>query len=316
MSTEPRRSSHVRLAGLLWLAWIVAAPLPSAPAVPPTTTGPTTAATRDAGGAPVTLANARQYDLTSKVNGQAYRLFVYAPPKLDQAKPQPVVYVLDGSYYFPTATDAMAMNQLNGILVGVGYPTDDRDEVNRRRTFDLSLPTASGNQQYGGGDAFLRVLEEEVKPFVTARYRIDPARQALFGHSLGGLMVLRQLFRNPQAYSTFISASPSIWWDGRAVLADEDAFTKRARAGELHLQLLVTSATDEQYHGDDPAAQAKSQKGVRMVDNASELAARLSALDPADVKVTREVIVDETHTSGSQASLCRALRFALQTPAR
>ena len=264
-------------------------------------------------GQPVTIPNARQFSITSKLNGQEYRLMIYLPPKMDPTVAQPVFYVLDGNYYFGTACDAMGMDSLTGIIVGIGYPLDDREEIVRRRTFDLSLPNASGNKRYGGGDMFLRVIEEEIKPFVTARFKIDPARQSLYGHSLGGLMVLRQMFRNPQAYSTYIAASPSIWWNSRAVLADEDAFSKRARAGELHLQLLLTSAADEQYHGDDSTLLAKAQTGSRMVDNASELAARLAALDPVDVKVTRQIFPDETHPSGAQASLCRAMKFALSS---
>jgi hypothetical protein len=30
--------------------------------------------------------------------------------------------------------------------------------------------------------------------------------------------------------------SPSIWWNSREVLADEDAFSKRGRSGNLHVE--------------------------------------------------------------------------------
>ncbi len=237
---------------------------------------------------------------------------VYTPPKLDPSVAQPVFYVLDGNYYFGTACDAMGMNSLVGIVVGIGYPLDDRAEIVRRRTFDLSLPNASGSKKYGGADAFLRVVQEEIKPFIQARFKIDTARQSLYGHSLGGLTVLRQMFRNPEAFSTYIAASPSIWWNSRAVLADEPAFDKRARAGELHLQILLTSASEEQSHSsEDTPPTGKARGGSRMIDNVTELAARLSPLNPADVKITRQMFPDETHPSGAQASLVRALRFAL-----
>jgi hypothetical protein len=39
----------------------------------------------------------------------------------------------------------------------------------------------------------------------------------------------------------------------------------------------------------------------------------LSALNPQNVKVTRELINDETHVSGAIASIVRGLRFALPT---
>jgi predicted alpha/beta superfamily hydrolase len=261
-------------------------------------------------GQPVVIANARQFDLTSKINTQTYRLFVYTSAKLDLTKPQPVVYVLDGSYYFGAACDEMAVNKLAGIVVGVGYPLDDRDEIVKRRSFDLSLPNASGSSKNGGADAFLRVLTQEIKPFINTHYKIDPARQALFGHSLGGLTTLHEMFTHPEEFSTYLITSPSIWWNSKAVLHDEEAFAKKARAGELHLKILITSATDEQYHGDNTKRLAAAQKDG-MIDNATALAKRLAALDPKDVEVTRQLINDETHVSGSIPSVCRGLRFAL-----
>jgi predicted alpha/beta superfamily hydrolase len=257
------------------------------------------------GGQPVTISGARQYDFTSKLNGQTYRVMVFTSPKADAQTSQPVVNVLDGNYYFATACDAMGINLLTGTIVGIGYPTDDRDEIVQRRGFDLTIPSASSastsEKKHGGGDAFLRVVQEEIKPFVAAHYKIDPARQALFGHSLGGLMVLRELFRHPEDYATYIAASPSIWWGEKAVLADEAAFSKRVQEGAVHVRLLLTSAANE-------------QKGSKngMVTNATELASRLTPLNPQNFPVTRAIFPDENHRSGSQAALVRALCFTLQ----
>jgi predicted alpha/beta superfamily hydrolase len=94
-------------------------------------------------------------------------------------------------------------------------------------------------------------------------------------------------------------ASPAIWWNDREVLADEATFSKRARSGELHLRILVTSAGDEQVRGN------------RMIDNASELADRLAALNPGRIQVERVIFPGETHSSSAFASISRALRFAV-----
>ena len=219
-----------------------------------------TAAASTQEGAPVTIPRAKQYDITSRINDQTYRIMVATPFMADSAMVYPVLYVLDGNSYFGTATDAMAKqsvfkNVSPAIVVGIGYPTEDPKEVLLLRLFDLT-PSASADpkevRKCGGGDAFLRVLEEEIKPFIMAHYRVDAAKQIIWGHSLGGLMILRALFRNPNAFSTYILSSPSIWWNYREVLVDEEAFSKRARAGELQLKVLVTSAGDEQYRGNDP----------------------------------------------------------------
>jgi predicted alpha/beta superfamily hydrolase len=85
------------------------------------------------------------------------------------------------------------------------------------------------------------------------------------------------------------------------------------RAGELHLKLLLTSAGDEQYRGTDPKLLAAAQNS-RMIDNASELAARLAALNPQNFAVVRVIFPDESHNSVSLASIGRAVRFALAPP--
>jgi predicted alpha/beta superfamily hydrolase len=268
-------------------------------------------------GAPVTVARAKQYDLESRINGQMYRLMVSTPFMADPAAAYPVLYVLDGNWFFNTTADALTLQAPPGtvapaIVVGVGYPTDDREEVVRRRAFDMtpSVSRDPGNVgRNGGGDAFLRVIEEEIKPFVRARYRVDERRQIIWGHSLGGLIALRSLFRNPKAFSTYVISSPSIWWNDRDVLIDEEAFSRRAKTGELRLRVLVMSAANEQYRGDAP--QRRAADTTRMVDNASELASRLSALHSTNITVERTILEDEGHLSVVPASLSRALRFAL-----
>jgi hypothetical protein len=267
-------------------------------------------------GAPVMLARAKQFDVTSRINGQTYRVMVSTPYMADPAIAYPVLYVLDGNAYFGTATETLTRQFFLGtvapaIVVGVGYPTDDQQEMIRRRNVDLTpsvskAPDFSGMS--GGGDTFLRVIEEELKPFVEARYKVDRAQQIIWGQSLGGLIVLRALFRNPTAYSTYVLSCPSIWWNDREILGDEKAFSKRASAGDLHLKVLVTSAGDGQYRGDDPQRRAADNC---MVDNASELAARLMALRPENIIVKHTIFEGERHSTVPQASLSRTMRFAL-----
>ena len=272
------------------------------------------------GGAPIVVPNSKQYDIKSKINGQTYRIMVATPFNADPAVTYPVLYFLDGNQNFGTAAYSATTWDFYhiaapAIVVGIGYATGDTAEVNRRRASDLTPPVyKSGTANAlagpsGGGDAFVRVIEEEVKPFVMARYKVDSARQMLYGKSLGGLLALRILFRHPTAFSTYILASPSIWWNDREVLADEESFSKKARAGEFRLKILVTSAGDEQYRGDDPKLSARAI--TRMVDNASELADRLAALNPGNISVVRTIFPGESHISVGPASVARAIVFAL-----
>ena len=167
-------------------------------------------------GEPAVLPRATRYDFTSRINGRSYRVLVAAPFKADPDKFYPVFYVLDGNWYFFAAAENVteAGNTITpAIVVGVGYPTEDNDAVAYRRALELTPPGGPRGpdaEPTGGGDDFLRVLLEEVKPLVQARYQVDVHRQTLYGKSLGGLMVLRLMFRNPGAFQTYVAASPAI----------------------------------------------------------------------------------------------------------
>ena len=95
-------------------------------------------------GTPVTLARATQYDLTSKISNQSYRISVSTPFNAQSEIAYPVVYLLDGNQYFATATDIVtrlsylktAGSVAPAIVVGIGYPTDDPREILGRRALD------------------------------------------------------------------------------------------------------------------------------------------------------------------------------------
>lgn len=92
-----------------------------------------------------------------------------------------------------------------------------------------------------------------------SHYPVDRSKQVLFGHSVGGALALRAMFKNPTAYSTYVLSSPSIFIANREVLSWERPFSERARSGDLHRRILITSAGDEQYRGPDPALLAAAR---------------------------------------------------------
>ena len=78
--------------------------------------------------------------------------------------------------------------------------------------------------------------------FRSALVPVDATNQALYGHSLGGLAVVHALFTEPKAFRSFIASSPSLWWDGNAVLEDEAGFGAEVRAGKIAPRILITAA--------------------------------------------------------------------------
>jgi len=116
-----------------------------------------------------------------------------------------------------------------GVLVGVG------DAGNTRRRFDYTprLDDAGGaapESPQGGADAFLHFLLETLRPALGRRLRVDPTRQALAGHSLGGLFTLHTLLTRPAAFQTYIASSPSVWWGNRYLERKTQAWMDQAAA--------------------------------------------------------------------------------------
>jgi len=282
----------------------------------------------------VTLPRASRFDLKSKHSKRTYRISVFEPLTPPPAAGYPVVTVTDAGLTFPIAATmsmAAAMDGAGALVVGVGYPTRDPAEPMRLRLRDLTPPTplsrihrmpgqpAPKAADYGGADAFRRFLIEELRPLIAAEYKVDPARQTLYGHSLGGLFTLGVLFEHPEAFQTYVASSPSIWWNRRALLRLAPAFEKRVTRGEVAARVLVMIGALEQSPpailppGVTAAQMRKLGRIARMVDNARELGERLAALKGVDGYVARFAeFADEDHMSVVPASLSRALRFALR----
>lgn len=231
---------------------------------------------------PLVIANARRIDFQSAVNRRRYSISVAEPLRAAVGTRCPVLYVLDGNWYFCSAVEAVRANAPGAVVVGIGYPDDDayvsevlerhkplpgwaadapafRAVVGFERMYDLSLPASEevltrefprGTDiratDVGGLNSFLQVLETEVKPRVAEMVAIDPSNQAIFGHSLGGLAVLHALFLNPSSFRTFVAASPAIWWSQRAVLDGERGFSDAVRKGKVSSRVLVTMGGEEQ----------------------------------------------------------------------
>jgi predicted alpha/beta superfamily hydrolase len=287
--------------------------------------------------APVTIEGARQFDLVSKVNGRAYRVFVATPAQAPPKGGFPVLYVLDGNAYFATAAATAGLQAFSPgmgpmVVVGIGYPVNDRMEIEKRRAFDLTPPAPSDvaalmpgtkPSDYGGLDAFLKVIETEIEPEVAALAPVNPAEATLFGHSFGGLAVLHELFVHPAAFRGYVAVSPSLFWDNRSVLRDEPGFVAQVTSGKVAPRVLIMAGAEE------AALWTKLPPGnpftldqingfvrtLRMVDNARDLATRLAAVKGGrGYKVTGIVLPDEGHLSEPPAALSRAVRTLYAAP--
>jgi uncharacterized protein len=254
-------------------------------------------------GQPVTLPGALQYDFTSRVTGRPYRLTITPPVRPDPSLLYPALYVLDGTAWLATSSEvatvfAATRQTGTGYVVAIGYQTADVLVASELRSLDLTpfhAPDPRFAKVTGDGDAFLRAIYEEVQPFILSHFRVDPARQAIWGHSLGGMLVLRSMLRDPGRFSTYLMASPTL---NKNVLADEPAFYERVARSRIVLRVLVTVG------GDEPAPSSPL-----MYDEASNLVARLRTGAPR-LDVAYTTFPGDGHLSAGVVSLIRSIQFA------
>jgi uncharacterized protein len=296
--------------------------------------------------AEVTIPNTRRFDFTSSVNGHRYSISVALPFEAPKGKGYGVLYVLDGYSYFASAAEAVrGPDKAPGVVVvGIAYPDDPayvKNVIEQRgpvsplfeglppfridpffeRFYDLSLPTSDRaledlsregfpkwkSASFGGVDAFLKVIETEIKPRIAALAPIDTGDQAFFGHSFGGYAVLHALLVEPNAFRTFIIASPSIFWDNKRVLSDREQFAAAINSGNAHPRVLITTGNDERAP-DLPAAWG-------MVDNSRELVTWLKGLHGSGgYEVADYALFDKTsHVFAPWPALARGVAFAFPT---
>ncbi len=191
-----------------------------------------------------------RFKLPSADGLRHYRVQLAVPRSAPPAAGFPVLYLLDGNAAFAALTQAqlasMAQQETPLVIAAIGYATDLRFEV-AARTYDY-LPyvppsptsTAASGPAPGGADLFLDLIENRIKPAVQSRAAIDPTRQALWGHSYGGLFVLHTLLRRPAAFDTYIAADPSLWWADGFFQRDIQPATRGSADG---LRLLVMTGS-------------------------------------------------------------------------
>ena len=223
-----------------------------------------------------------QFDLTA--NGRDYRIFTAVP---QGAAPQggfPVIYMTDGNRMLPIAAQHMQENgQLKAVLVGIGYPTEDRQEIIRLRYFDLTpktaaefIPVRDTVPETGGQADFFNFLNSTVKTEIEKRYRVNRDRQSLFGHSLGGLFTLYVLFNHGNAFQAYSAGDPSIWWNNQSILADRDQFLASAFTPTAPIPLLIETSGKRGERPNNQAAAPSRADELRKGPNGGDLFGELS----------------------------------------
>lgn len=277
---------------------------------------PATAAAQPAAPAPSILPDTASWEMTGET-GRRYRIFAAWPKAPPPPGGYPVLYVLDANWMFATAVDTVrAFERRPGgkpaVVIGIGYP--DGLEVNRERALDLTPRLGSPEPKMagtGGAEAFLRFVETRLKPEVAKRYKVDAARESLFGHSYGGLFTLYALVNRPALFDNWVAASPSIWFEDRLM---QRANLRKRLAAKLAAsgaapRVLITAGEYEQAADPDfPPPRLDLLMERRQVDNAREFG---EFLTQPGVAVRVETLAGEDHGTVIPVAIARAVRWSL-----
>lgn len=216
-------------------------------------------AARAVGGSPIVIG--QSHVLQSRVLGDNRRLNVWLPTSYDEgSKKYPVLVLLDGGlnedflHIAGLAQITSAYGQGRELIV-VGV-----EGIDRRH--DLSPPTDDPadlrhTKKPGGAERYRRFLAEEVKPWISARYRTD-GRSAIIGESMAGLFVLDTLAATPNAFNDYIAVSPIIWWNKQS-LSRRMAATPPATGPDRRLFIAFEGSLEPGPAGLTPAQQAEER---------------------------------------------------------
>ncbi len=281
------------------------------------------------------LAGTETHYLDSRHVGGEFKIFVGHCGPAAPGEPRPVLYVTDANGMFGAAVDVVRLLQLGFfvpplIVVGIGYrasslaetisirvrdltPTVDEAFLQRSRATDPGAPAP----QAGGAPRFLSFIRDELKPWVSARFDVDPADAAYFGDSLGGLFGTYALLTAPDTFQRYVLGSPSLWWDKQVSFRHEEESTSRRSARArvfLGVGGLETPAGFRASTRLMPAAQreaaAQMTREIDMVEDMERMVKRLASGAYPGLQVASHVFPDEHHVTVPPAILSRGLRFA------
>jgi predicted alpha/beta superfamily hydrolase len=169
-------------------------------------------------------------------------------------------------------------------LIGLGVirPVIVVGIENTQRRRDLTGPTSVASDStiaptVGGSAAFRRFVREELMPEVRRRYRCS-RETTIVGESLAGLFVVETFLLEPTLFDRYIAFSPSVWWNGGALLrAAEGGASRKARARRT---LFLSAANEEQ-----------------IADGTALLVVRLRTQSPRSLELVYEPRPDLEHST-------------------
>lgn len=256
-----------------------------------------------------------QLTLTCDRTGVRHAISVGLPIRHRSLESAPLLLCFDAPWMFGTVLEATRIMSMSGeapeaVVVGHGFADESMGEYLRQRARWYTPtpwvpPVETGVKgvtadECGRAEAMLDFVRDQLLPTVMADHvaglTID--QRWLIGHSFGALFGLRVLLTAGHLFGRWLLASPSIWWDDRAILELE---SQRSAAGVVLDAHLFTSYG--QREAEPPPGYA-----FNMGQNVEELVARLRSRGHDRLRLTHRVLEDADHSSSIGAAVGHGLR--------
>jgi predicted alpha/beta superfamily hydrolase len=214
----------------------------------------------------------------------------------------PVLYVRDGGKFFQSFAGAVQHLSSDATphvpeMIVVAIPETDRvrDSASTRSLQGFTGKRDEGFATSGGGDNFLRFLEQELVPYIDKEFSTSSYR-IYCGYSFTGLSVIDAFLDKGPLFDAFLMIDPSWWWD-------DYVMEKRAAAEltgrEFNRAQLFIAASGEAY----------PEKYFIKARDVESLAEILRKTKPAGLEWKFQRYTDESHHSMALRSLYDGLSY-------
>lgn len=258
-----------------------------------------------------------EFQLTCDRTGTEHVVSLGLPVRVASLDQAPLLFTLDGPWVFGTVMDATRIMSMSGeapeaIVVGLSFGGTSMGEYLRQRARWFTPtpwvpPEITGvkglkAEQCGRADELLSFIEDQVLAAVEPRLPegLGISERWLIGHSFSALFGLTSMFRGCTTFDKWLLASPSIWWDDRAVLDVERSFSETNN--DLSTSVFLSYGEDEFD---------KTEQYFRMGHNVEALIKTLDGRDYAGLNLKRQVVAGTGHASSVGGAVSAGLRALL-----
>jgi predicted alpha/beta superfamily hydrolase len=158
------------------------------------------------------------------------------------------------------------------------------------------------NIKPGGGEAFLKFIRDELKPFIDAEYRTNSDESTYVGISSGGFFGLYVLLTQHELFNRYVIGSPTLYRNNKAIFDLEREYANQHDdlPASVFLSVGQLEETEEPFELIDPSHQ--------YVSNFKELVEILKNRNYQNFNLKSHIFENETHISVIPATYSRGLR--------